>query len=182
MSLRCLLLLTGALAGGLELQVQPLRPAYHQGESVVVRVLVRNPPESERTWHLKRTFWLVPFSVPTDGDLALSLQVIGPDGQTLEGTTAGSMVVRMQTHPLMFVPLHPGEVFGAELALDGRGLEYKMADPGVYHVNATLTPVNPREWFEDWLLSNGERDRAPVVPDGLFEGTLRGSTEVRVVE
>ena len=106
-----------------------------------------------------------------DGDLALFIEVKGPDGVVLERTKAMVILVRMQTTPLMFQRLRVGEVFGEEIALDGPGLEYKMTKPGTYSVIASLSSSSPREWFDRWSSSNPGA-KPEFGRDELFEGPV----------
>lgn len=165
-----LLLLSGGELLALELRLQATKASFRAGEPVVVRVLVTNPLDSTKVWYLKRGLWLVPFMYPMDGDLGLVTDVRGPDGTRLEPTTEVLMFVRMRTDPSMFHPLHRGEIFGQEIALDGRGLEYKMKAPGTYRVSAILSPAAPRSWFASWRRSNPDAPNPGFSAEDLYEG------------
>jgi hypothetical protein len=178
-----LVLLGGGAAEGLELRLRPLKDAYRKSEPIAVEVTVRNPPGSKYVPYLKRGFWLVPYSSPMDGDLALSLHVTDPDGRQLQPTRAFMMVVRAKTHPLMFQPLHPGRLFGEEITLDGTGLEFEMRAPSTYKVWAMLTAPGSRKWFDTWTGSSRERAYVGFTREQLFEGPLVApQVELRIVE
>ena len=165
-----LLLLGPSELSAVELRLQATKAAFRPGEPVVVRVLVTNPLGSSKVWYLKRAFWLVPFTTPMNGDLGLVTEVRAPDGVRLEPTTEVLMFIRPPTYPSMFHALHPGEIFGHEIALDGRGLEYKMKAPGIYRVSAILSPAAPRSWFANWRRSNPDEPTPEFSADDLYEG------------
>jgi hypothetical protein len=165
----------------LDLQLQPVKESYRQGEPVVVRVLVLNPVSSTGTPYLKRHFWLVPFSEPMHGDLALQIEVTAPDGRVLTPTTSRMIVARIRTEPSMFQALYPGGIFGQEIALDGKGLEFAMSAPGIYRVSASLRAVSSREWFEEWQRKHRKGSAVEFTRDELFEGPLLARTiEIRI--
>jgi hypothetical protein len=178
-----LALLAAGPKEGVELRLRPLKDAYRSGEPVIVEVSVRNARDSKNVPYLKRGFWLVPYSTPMDGALALSLHVTDPKGRQLEPTRAFMMVVRTETHPLMFQPLHPGHLFGEELALNGTGLEFQMNAPGTYKVWAMLTASAPRKWFDGWKGTASDRREVEFKREHLFEGPLIApQVELRIVE
>jgi hypothetical protein len=118
-----------------------------------------------------------------DGDLGLNISVMGPDGIGLERTKAVMIVCRTETHPFMFQPLRPGEIFGREIALDGAGLEYKLGALGRYRVSAMLFTTQPKQWYKKWQGTASHDRDVQLDPERLFEGTLTSPPlEVEVVE
>ena len=86
----------------LELHLQVLTPAVRRGGTVLLRVLVRNPPEAQRIWYLLPGFWPLPYTGPRDADLALRVEVRDSTGNLLQPTRAMLLVARMTTHPSAF--------------------------------------------------------------------------------
>lgn len=178
-----LVLLLASAGHALELQLHATKVGYRSGEPVVVRVLVVNPVGSKETWYLKRSFWLVPYSYPMDGDVGLIIQVRNSGGELLKVTSSSMIVVRSRTDPIMFQPLYPGSIFGQDVALDGPGLEYDLRKPGGYRVTATLSPAAPRAWFDKWREANPGQQYIAFKREELFEGpAFSPPVDVQIVE
>lgn len=173
------MLLAGATtAADLALDLEASKPAFSLGEPVVVRAVLRNPHDAERGWYVKPGFWPVPSSYPMDGDLALRVEVVGPDGNALVGTPQTVIVVRMRTEPFSFTRLRPGAIMGEELVLTGPRFGYVFKTPGTFRVTVTIDSDAPR-WFDAWRRRNPE-ERSEYTRDQLFKGPLANSMSIIV--
>ena len=149
----------------LELLLQAVGDEAHAAVVPHVRVLVRNPPDSEQVWYLQRNFWVVPTVIPLEGDLSLRFSVTAPDGRNLKPTVLPMILSRIRTEPEMFLPMRPSELFGVEVDLASLGFD--MRAPGSYVVQAILS-TQARTWFDDWLKAGGDPKRPVFKRDQLF--------------
>jgi hypothetical protein len=162
----------------LELQLQILSSVVRRGGDVLLRVMVRNPPEAKRPWYLVAGFWPMPYTSPRDADLALRVEVRDSSGTPLPPTKASLLVVRMTTHPAAFTALRPGQFVGEDVALTSEAFGFRFPAAGKYTISATLA-TEAQRWFDRWLREGHQASEAPFDRESLFVGPI-GSRPVTV--
>ena len=133
----------------LKLHLQVLTPAVRRGGTVLLRVLVRNPPEAKRIWYLLPGFWPLPSTGPRDADLALRVEVRDSTGNLLPPTRAMLLVARMATHPSAFSTLRPGQFLGEDVSLSSEAFGFTFPAAGKYTISATVA-TEAQRWFDRW--------------------------------
>jgi hypothetical protein len=166
----------------LELQLQVLTPAVRRGSAVVVRVVVRNPPEAKRTWYLVPGFWPLPYTSPSGADLALRVEVRDRTGHLLPATRAMLVVARMTTYPSAFNALRPGQLFGEDVVITSEAFGFSFPAAGKYIISATVA-TEAQRWFDRWLREQRHPGQVPFDRESLFVGPIgAGPVTVDVTE
>jgi hypothetical protein len=163
---------------GLELHIQVLTPSVRRGREVLLRVMVRNPPQAKRIWYLLPGFWPIPYTLPGDADLALHVEVRDTAGNLLPTTKAVLLAEKVKTRPPALSALRPGQFIGEDVILTSEVFGFTFPSAGRYIISATVASEAQR-WFDRWLREGHQANEVAFDRDSLFVGPI-GSGPVTV--